>query len=234
MKILDEDPELGELLDGRRLKLARESVRARSMSFPDGPWDPPAWPDTVRSGLGLLLLDGLLVRRVQISGRYAAELLGPGDVLRPWQVDDAVASVSRSSGWRCLSDCTAAVLDLEFARHIAPYPEVQGQLMARTLRRSRHLAITIAILNQPRIDRRLLMLLWHLADRWGVMRGGEVLLPTQLPHALLAELLAARRPTVTTALGALQHDGRITHAPHGWVLHSPPPGELTELLASDA
>lgn len=232
MKILDKDPELGELLDERRMRLARGSVRARTVSLPDGPWDPQLWPETVQSGLGLLLLDGLLVRRVQISGRYAAELLGPGDVLRPWQEDDAVASISRSSGWRCLSDCSVAVLDLEFVRHIAPYPEVQGQLMARALRRSRHLAITIAILNQPKIDRRLLMLLWHMADRWGVMRGGEVLLPTQLPHALLAQLLAARRPTVTTALGALQHAGRITRTVGGWILHSPPPGKLGEVAAS--
>lgn len=232
MKVLDVDPELGELLDESRLQAARRSVRAVQVSFADGPWDRQAWPQNMRAGLGLLLLDGLLVRRVQISGRFAAELLGPGDLLRPWQQDDAVASVSRSSGWRCLRDCTVAVLDLDFARRIAPYPEIQGQLLARALRRSRHLAITLAILNQPKIDRRLLMLLWHMADRWGVMRGGHVLLPMQFPHAVLAELLAARRPTITTTLGALQRSGQISHTLDGWILRAPPPGELQAIVAN--
>ena len=73
------------------------------------------------------------------------------------------------------------------------------------------------------------MLLWHMADRWGMLRSGEVVLPAQLPHAVLAELLTARRPTVTSALGTLQRTGRITHTLDGWVLHSPPPGELSEV-----
>ena len=228
VKVLDVDPELGETLEPARLRSASELVRAVQISVPDGAWDTLEWPASVRRGLGLLLIDGLMIRRVEISGRFAGELLGPGDLLRPWQADDAVASVSRRSGWRCLRDCTAAVLDLDFARAIVPFPEIQGQLMARTMRRSRHLAITIAILNQPNVERRLLMLLWHMADRWGVMQRGDVLLPTQLPHAVLAELLAARRPTVTTALGVLQSSGRISHTLDGWILHPPPPGELQE------
>ncbi len=230
VKVLDVDPELGEMLTSEQLRAAAPTVRALMVSLPDGPWSPAAWPPDVRAGLGLLVLDGLLIRRVQIGGRFAAELLGPGDMLRPWQEDDDVASVSRSSGWRCLRDCSVAILDLDFARRIAPFPEIQGQLMARTLRRSRNLAVTIAILNQPKVDVRLLMLLWHMADRWGVLRNGEVLLPAQLPHAVLAELLTARRPTVTTALGTLQQSGRITHSLNGWVLHSPPPGELSEVV----
>ena len=60
----------------------------------------------VRAGLGLLVLDGLLIRRIELAGRFAAELLGPGDLLRPWQEDDEVASVSRTSGWR---SCAIAV-----------------------------------------------------------------------------------------------------------------------------
>jgi CRP-like cAMP-binding protein len=76
------------------------------------------------------------------------------------------------------------------------------------------------------------MLLWHMADRWGVMRGGQVLVPIQLPHSVLAEVLAARRPTVTTALGALQHAGKVTHTDDGWILHGPPPGELSEIAAA--
>jgi CRP-like cAMP-binding protein len=229
VKLLDVDPELGEQLSPERLPVASRVVRAARVPFSGDERSEEDWPEDLRRGLGLLVLDGLLTRRVELGGRYAAELLGPGDLLRPWQADDQAASVNRSSGWRCLSECSVAVLDLDFAKRISAFPEVQAQLIARTLRRSRHLAITIAILNQAKIDRRLLMLLWHMADRWGFRRQGEVVLPYHLPHAVLAEVIIARRPTVTTALGALQASGQIRQTAEGWLLYPPPPGEFTQM-----
>ncbi len=47
------------------------------------------------------------------------------------------------------------------------------------------------------------MLLWHLADRWGRVRSEGVVLPLRLTHSVLADLVAARRPTVTTSLSEL-------------------------------
>jgi len=179
------------------------------------------------------VLDGLLLRRVRLGGRFGAELLASGDVLRPWQEDDAVASVSRSTGWRVLELAHVAVLDLEFSRRIAPYPEILGQLMARTLRRARYLAVIMAIVHQPRVEARLHMLLWHLADRCGIVRGDGVLVPMRLTHTILADLLAARRPTVSAALGSLQKRGLITSTSKGWVLHGAPPGELPAMAEAE-
>ena len=47
----------------------------------------------MRKALGLLVLDGLIIRRVGVAGRFGAELLGDGDLLRPWEREDAGATL---------------------------------------------------------------------------------------------------------------------------------------------
>jgi CRP-like cAMP-binding protein len=102
------------------------------------------------------------------------------------------------------------------------------------IRRSRHLAISIAIMHQPRVETRLHMLLWHLADRWGRVRPDGVFVPVKLTHVVLSELIGARRPTVSAALGAIERDGKISRNGSGWVLHGAPPGELGTIDAPAA
>ena len=230
--VLEEDPELGDGLDEARCGDAAARARAVVLLLPRGVWTQPEWTLDQRRGPGLLVLDGLLLRRVGLDGRYGAELLAAGDLLRPWQREDAVASVPRQSGWRVLGRARVALLDLEFARQIAPYPEINGQLVARALRRSRHLAVNMAIVHQPRVETRLLMLLWHLADRWGTVRPDGVFVPVSLTHAILAALVAARRPTVTAALGALERGGTVERLVGGWLLHGSPPGELDAMTVT--
>jgi hypothetical protein len=43
------------------------------------------------------------------------------------------------------------------------------------------------------------------------------------------ELVAARRPTVRTALAALERSGAVSRLPGGWLLCGRPPGELKAL-----
>jgi CRP/FNR family cyclic AMP-dependent transcriptional regulator len=221
-RVLDEDPELGESLDPELLTAASTAAVAGTIDL-SSEW-PSSWPTGVRHGLGLLVLDGLLLRRVGLDGRFGAELLGQGDLLRPWQDEDAVASIPSTFGWRVLKRCRVALLDLDFAARIAPYPEIHGQLLARAIRRSHYLTINIAITHQPRVETRVHMLLWHLADRWGTVRSDGVLLPIKLTHATLSELAAASRPTVSAALGALERSGGISRARSGWLLRGSPPG----------
>jgi CRP-like cAMP-binding protein len=158
-------------------------------------------------------------------GRFGAELLARGDVLRPWQPEDAGASIPRSHGWWVLQPCRIALLDLDFAKRIARYPELHGAILARAVRRSRYLALNIAIVHQPRVETRLHILLWHLADRWGTVSPDGVLVPIKLTHSVLAELVAAQRPTVSAALSLLERDRRITRTGAGWTLHGTAPGE---------
>lgn len=118
-----------------------------------------------------------------------------------------------------------ALLDIGFARRIAPYPELHGALVGKVMWRARSLAVNIAIVRQPRVDVRLEMLLWHLADRWGTVRSDGVLLPVKLTHGVLAELLAASRPTVSAAMASLQRNGTIVAHERGWLLTGSPPAE---------
>lgn len=179
--------------------------------------------------IGLLVLDGLLIRRVGIDGRFGSELLGQGDLLRPWQLAEAGSSVHPTTGWRVLETVRVAVLDAPVAQRLARYPELTGALVARALDRSRNFAVNMAIVHQPRVEVRLEMLFWHLADRWGRVGSDGVRLPMRLTHTVLADLVAARRPTVSTALAKLAQEGKVIHAESFWLVPGQPPCELLEV-----
>lgn len=227
--VLAEDPELAEGVDPVDRERATADCTARALRLAPGRWEGERARE-LGEGIGLLVLCGLLLRRVGIEGRYGAELLGEGDLLRPWQGEDEPPTLAVSIGWRVLAPTRMAVLDERFARELTPYPSVSSRLVARALQRSRNLAVNMAIVHQARVDVRLHMLLWHLAARWGKVRSDGVTLPLRLTHTVLAELVAARRPTVSSALSDLARRGAVTpHPDGGWMLHGEPPGELLEI-----
>jgi CRP/FNR family transcriptional regulator, cyclic AMP receptor protein len=227
--VLVRDPDLAVALDGERLRSAQRDLVAHTVVAFEGPWTPEAEGEGVRGGIGLLLLDGLIVRRVGRVGRHGAELLGPGDLMRPWQYDGEDLAVPFGASFQVIEQALLAELDLRFAARAAPYPEVAGALVGRAMQRSRALVVNMAIAHYPRIDRRLLMLMWHLADRWGRVTPDGIRIPLRLTHQLLADLVASRRPSVTTALALLTEQGRISRAGHAWMLHGEPPGELDDV-----
>ena len=227
-QVLVEDPDLAGELDGARLERASRECVARVIELPTGPWTPEEL-EGMHLGVGLLVLDGLLVRQVGVAGRSGAELLGEGDLMRPWQADDAHPTLPRAGRWRVLRDCRLAVLDGDFTQRVCRYPEIIAALFFRALRRSRHIAVNMAIVQQPRIDIRLHMLFWEFADRWGRVRQDGVHVPIQVTHATLADLVAARRPTVTKALGELSERSAVVWTGQDWLLPSDPPSELEAL-----
>jgi hypothetical protein len=220
-----------EGLEKDRVEAARRACRARVSRIPKGNWDPTERhrePD----GFGLLLLSGFVVRRVGRGGRFGAELLGPGDLLRPWQTMGSVATRPFEPRWSAIATTEAAVLDTAFVRRAAPFPSIAVGLVDRATLRSRHLALTMAILQRPRVDDRIHWLFWQFADRWGRTGSEGVTVKLPLTHALLSELVAARRPSVTTALSGLLADGKIERDRKDWLLRGGPPAELTELIGS--
>jgi CRP/FNR family transcriptional regulator, cyclic AMP receptor protein len=227
--ILLRDPDLAGGLDGERLRRAQRDLIAEAMIALEGPWDPEQEAEGVRGGIGLLLLDGLIVRRVGRTGRYGAELLGPGDLMRPWQHDGEDVTLPFDTRFRVIESSRLALLDLRFAGRAAPYPEVMSAFVGRAMQRSRTLVVNMAIAHYPRIDRRLLMLMWHLADRWGRVTPDGIRIPLRLTHQLLADLVASRRPSVTSALQQLGREGHISRIDDAWILHGEPPGELYEV-----
>lgn len=227
-RVLEVDPGLAEAIPPERRDRALAECVASVVTLPTGRWrNAPAI--TGHGGIGLLVLDGLLVRRVGIEGRFGAELLGEGDLLRPWEGEDELATLPMTTAWRVLETARLAILDETFMARLAEYPELGGRLVGRALARSRYIAINMAIVHQARVDVRLHMLFWHLASRWGRVGTGSVTVPLRLTHAVLAELAAARRPTVTSALTGLARRGLVRSTDAGWVLSGEPPGELGDI-----
>jgi hypothetical protein len=221
IRVLEEDPDLAEAIDPQVRAHALETVLVREVHVDPGAWRPP--PASFEKGLGMLVLDGILIHRVGIDRRFGIELIGEGDLLRPppWHSESTLVM---TNDWLALEPTRLAVLDERFVRQLAQFPELGGRLISRAVQRSRELAVNMAIVHQARVDVRLHMLFWHLAGRWGRVRSDGIIIPLRLTHAVLSDLVAARRPTVTSALSDLSRRGVVRAVPEGWLLSGDPPG----------
>jgi CRP/FNR family transcriptional regulator, cyclic AMP receptor protein len=228
--LLEADAEFGEGLSAAELEAAARSVAVHAQTLDAGPWEPQDEPWPVPPTLGLLVLEGVLTRDIIFAGRTTTELLGSGDVLRPWEDDVQFDPLPFGVSWHVHETTRVAVLDARFALAAARWPALAGALSRRHVRRARSLAFQLAIAQLPRVDDRLLVLLWALAERWGRVSPQGVRLPLALPHRTLATLVGARRPSVTTALSGLSRDGLVERTEDGWLLHGDPddvfPGRL--------
>ena len=227
ISIVDADPDLGDLLDAQGLEQARREALARVQSLSPGEWDAAAAQEPAEHHRGFLIIDGLLSRTVDVLGRRCVELVGHGDVMRPWQWDDAGSHVQAEIGWTVLEQTRLAVLDHALVLKIVPWPQLGLELFNRGTRRAHHLAVALAIAHHQRVDDRLLLTLWHLAERWGRVHTDGIVVPLPLSHQRLADLVGAQRQSVTTAMGGLARSGAISRRDDGdWVLHGEPPAEL--------
>jgi CRP/FNR family transcriptional regulator, cyclic AMP receptor protein len=205
-----------------------QPLAAEVVELPVGEWVPP--DDQSQSGhLGYLLAKGLIVREIRVAGAWGVELLDRGDLLVPW-IEDAASFVEAE--WRVIEPARLVVL-----ARVARGGDRRGlteDLVSRAMRRSRSMAVHAAIAATRRVEERLLLLLWHVAERRGRRgpNGVEVSLP--VTHETLAHLVGARRPSVTTALRDLEHRGAISRrAPGRWFLHGEAPSAREGVLGSE-
>ena len=232
VRVLAADAELGAGLSENDLAAAERYAVAEAMRVPAGEWEPA---HDVRPGagdLGLLVLGGLLKRRLEVANSACAELLGHGDLLRPWQEDAGWEGAGVAADWEVLEPAWLAILDRRFTATAGRWPELLDAIVGRSVRRSRTLAFHMALSHLTRVDVRLLALFWHLADRWGRVGPEGIVVSLPLTHQTLASLVGAQRPSVTTALGGLADAGRVTKREDGaWVLHGGAPDELATVGA---
>ncbi|WCB93700.1 hypothetical protein DSM104299_02416 [Baekduia alba] len=227
ISLLDADPDFADGLDPATRERARADGRTRVQRLSQGAWDAAAAMEPEVHHRGFLIFEGLLTREVEVLGRRCCELLGPGDVIRPWQWDPEGSHVQAEIGWEVLEPTRLAVLDASLIQRVAPYPQVGVELFSRGIRRAHALAVALAISHHQRVDERLHLTLWHLAERWGRVTTDGVVVPLPLTHERLAMLVGAHRPSVTTAMGELVRDGAISRRDGGeWVLHGMPPERL--------
>ena len=226
VSVLDLDAGLAAIVPPEQAQAARQATAAAIVRAPAGPWRSAQNADRARGGYGMLMVEGLLIRRVGVEGRFGAELLGPGDLLRPWQRDgdgDEGSTLSLNWSWRVAAPARLAVLDRRWTARAAAYPELGAELAGRALARSLRLVVAMAVAQQPRLDVRLWMLFWDLADRWGKVRADGVNVELPLTHEILSHLAGARRPSVSAALTRLAADGRVRREGQRWILSGEPP-----------
>jgi CRP/FNR family cyclic AMP-dependent transcriptional regulator len=210
--VLDALPELAEHLESEELVAARAAAVAVEQSVGRGEWS----PDGVIGGvMGAIVAKGLLVRRSTFGGVPATALVGPGDVLAaPAGTSAAVTS------WEVLEPATILWLGPTFERAARRWPALSRALLKLSHEGTERVLGLQAIAHLQRTDDRLLALLWQLAQRWGRVTSDGLILPIRLQHRLLAELVGARRPSVTTSLGRLAAEGRVVRREGSWVLRA--------------
>jgi CRP/FNR family transcriptional regulator, cyclic AMP receptor protein len=218
--LLDADRDLASGLWGEELVSAARGVTARVV--PIDPSDTAlSWIEDGldASGLGLFVLDGLLVRSVTVGGRSASELLGPGDLIGPATDDRGDEGPTISVHWQAIASTAVAVLDSRFMRRLAPWPTIATQLSARATQRSSRLALIQAAAHHPRVAPRLLIMFWLFAQRWGTVRPDGIHVTLPLTHTTIANLAGATRPTVTSTLQQLARADLLRRdPPHRWLL----------------
>jgi CRP/FNR family transcriptional regulator, cyclic AMP receptor protein len=230
--LLDADGELGRLMSADQIAQARRQLTVRRHTVEPGPWEGERLREAGPEHVGLLVLDGVMTRELVLADNVSAELLGPGDLVRPWQAAGPERLVPYSIRWTALVRTELAVLDRRFAAALTHYPQVNAMLIDRLTERSQRLSLMQAISQLNGVDRRLLTLFWHLAERWGRVTPAGVVVPVAVPHRVLAQLVGARRPTVSSALGQLTDRGELAREPDGgWLLKGAPVGIPTEEAA---
>lgn len=222
--LLRVDPDLGCSLPPSKLAAAKRAAHARVTVLTPGPWRPASrGSEGAGEWFGAFVLSGLLTCQIRLRGRHSLELLGPGDLLRPPQASAGGELVAAEARWRVAEFTQLALLDAAFLERTAHFPELVAELVGRAAQRTGSLALRLAIAQIPQISDRLLVLFWHLADRFGTVHRTGVALPLRLSNPMLGDLVCAQPRSVARGLRELAERGIVTRNPAGtWRLRGGP------------
>jgi CRP/FNR family transcriptional regulator, cyclic AMP receptor protein len=218
--LLAADAALRQAVPADERRFAERVLVVPRRDLPDGQWSPEMLVgvgDGARP-LAALVLRGLVTHDVILAGRCSTNLLGPGDLFRPWRSADT--SLPCDARWTAQSGAAIALLDARFAGAARRWPGLSAVVYERMAEQLDDAAVRAAIVALPRVEERVLALFWQLADRWGVVRPDGVVVQLALTHAVIGQLVGARRPTVSLALQSLAEDGLLRRqAADAWLLH---------------
>ena len=220
--VLELDPELGRHVSASALEPASCAAIAPLLSLAPGAPEFTIDRPAPAGHLGMLMIDGLIALRVSFGQIGSAEFIGPGDVLRPWAMSDTVDIFHAQ--WEALVPTRLAVLDRDFATRVRPWPELTAALLDRYTERLASQLLQSALRQVRRVDDRVLLALWHFAARWGqVGPEGRIVQLPNITGEVLAQVVGARRQSVSTALSALTANGAIQRRPGGgWLVRDKP------------
>lgn len=231
VQLLTEVPWLCEGLAPSDAEQAKRSLLVATSHHEPGPWRHSG----PKPAVGLLILGGRMARglRVDDASAHGLELLGEGDLIRDWTFDGGVGSIPSRADWEALTPVEFAILDLAYVRATMRWPRIGINLLDSVVERARVLSYFLTVRQVARLEARLLATLWALADRWGhVSAKGVVVDLPRLTHDMLARMVAARRPSVTTGIRHLRELGLLeTESDGRWILHGDPVAAMQEIRA---
>lgn len=230
IRLLEEDPDLGADLSAEDFERASRYALTEVADLSRGVHEPSGLFS--HDLLGLLVVDGLLIRSVQVAERRCGELVGPGSLLRPWDHFGRYAPMPFEVRWRVIAPARVALLDRRITMVAARWPALMHRMVARAVERSHALALNVAIHCLQHVELRLLVLLWHLADRFGRVTPEGTVIPLKLSHGDLAELIGSQRPSVSSRLASLAATGQVVRRDdRTWLLRGDPPSEVRDMRA---
>jgi CRP-like cAMP-binding protein len=220
--LLDAEPDLGRFLsEDEARQAARVTVTVRPVR---GVFDSVALLQEV-SAFGALIIEGMVLHRLQLAEQPTVRLFGPGDLVSAAEPGTHMPCAADS---RAVGDTRVAILDDRVLAAAQRWPRMFAALHQKAIEQTERTALQLAICQLPRVTDRLLALMWLLAESWGRVTASGVTLPIALTHDMLGGMIGARRPTVTLALGELSDRGAIVKQDLGWLLleRPTPAGEL--------
>ncbi len=176
-----------------------------------------------------IVLDGMLSYRFRLADQTALRLIGPGEVIS--RTTQERTMLIDGTDCRVLETALVALLGDEFLAGVRRWPQLLPGLNACFAEQNERLVAQLAICQLPRVDQRLMAMMWLLAESWGRVTPAGTSLPLSLTHDVLGGLVGARRSTVTLALGDLSARGSLIRQAGGWLLVEPAPtsnGQLAD------
>ncbi len=228
--VLEVDPDLGSDIDPAEWEAVREACQGELLHVRRGPWRAVPEAPGLDGSFALVIIEGLLVREVYLTRHCMVEFLGHGDVLQPPVVTEP-PQLGTGTRLTAVSGLVLLVLGQPFLSAAARWPTLLRTLHRRLEAQRESLAIQGLIAHLPTAEHRLLLTLWHLADRWGYVTPDGIVLPWALNHETLACLIGARRPTVTIAVRRLEASAGVYRRADGSWLLTPAAEQMIRAIA---
>ena len=217
LALLDAVPALGDAIPAQDRELASRVLHVPVRHIECGTLELPARTGSDRP-FAVIVVSGIVLRETHLDGRAVAELLGPLDVIDTHEEDDAYLLPSRTE-YVVRQPTTIALLDDRFVMAARRWPTLHEVLGAQRARQVRRATRQLAMMGLSRVEDRVTALFCDLADRWGRVTPEGIRIDMPLTHALIGELIGARRPTVTLALAQLAADKTLTRdGNQSWLL----------------
>lgn len=174
---------------------------------------------------GFFILESGRVKLYKLSpeGRVVTlDILGPGDI---FGAVEWLAGIKRKTVAQAVNDVTLFVCSRLAPEDLfAAVPPVGFDIARGLARRTLRAECQIEDLAFHEVPERLAHLLLDLATRHGIPANGgrQVKIDFRLTHQDIADLIGARRETVSVALGRMKRAGWVNAQGHHLVITDPP------------